>query len=127
MVRLAERKFHREIAEGRMCVQFGDVSHLPFPDAAFDRVFTINTIYFWSDVLQGLGEICRVLKNDCLAAISLRSKEKMQKAVFTNYGFQLFSPQEVAALMRQVGFRQIHIDHRDKGKLIDSVIVIGFR
>lgn len=41
-------------------VQLGDVSHLPFPETTFDRVFTINTIYFWPDALQGLTEIHRV-------------------------------------------------------------------
>jgi arsenite methyltransferase len=127
MVRQAERRFRREIAQGRVHVQLGDVSHLPFPDAAFDRVFTINTIYFWPDAMQGLGEICRVLKNDCLAAVSLRSKEKMERFAVTKYDFQLFSPHEVADLMHKAGFHDVRIDHHDESKLYDEVIVVGNR
>lgn len=125
MVRQAERRFRREIAEGRVRVQLGDISHLPFPAAAFDRVFTINTIYFWSDVLQGLREIRRVLKDGGRAAVSLRSKEKMQRYAVTKYDFQLFSKDEVADLMRQVGFRNVSVDYRDKDNWYDQVIVMG--
>jgi ubiquinone/menaquinone biosynthesis C-methylase UbiE len=85
-------------------VQLGDISHLPFHAAAFDRVFTINTIYLWPDTLQGLTEIRRVLKDGGLAAVSLRSKEKMQRHGVTDYDFHLFSKDEVADLMRKVGF-----------------------
>ena len=127
MVRRAERRFRRQIAEGRMRVQLGDVSRLPFPDAAFDRVFTVNTIYFWPDAMQGLEEIRRVLKGDCLAAVSIRSREKMEKVAVSRYGFRLFSPQELADLMRQAGFHDIRVDHRDQGKFVDSVIVVGVR
>ena len=125
LVRRAESRFRREIAEGRVRVQLGDISHLPFPAAAFDRAFTINTIYFWPDALQGLSEIRRVLKDGGLAAVSLRSKEKMQRYAVTKYDFQLFSKDEVADLMRQVGFRNVGVDHRDENKLYDQVIVVG--
>jgi len=125
LVRRAESRFRREIAEGRVRVQLGDISHLPFPAAAFDRAFTINTIYFWPDALQGLSEIRRVLKDGGLAAVSLRSKEKMQRYAVTKYDFQLFSKDEVADLMRQVGFRNVGVDHRDEDKWYDQVIVVG--
>ena len=91
MIRHAERRFRREIQRGRLRVQLGDATHLPFASDSFDRVFTINTIYFWSDALQGLGEIYRVLKQDGLAAIAVRSKEKMEKHAVTKYDFRLFS------------------------------------
>jgi SAM-dependent methyltransferase len=127
LVRQAERRFRREIAQGRVQIQLGNVSGLPFPDAIFDRVFTINTIYFWSDALQGLVEIRRVLKDSGRAAISIRSREHMEKVALTNYDFRLFSPEEVADLMRQAGFRDVRIDHRDRGKLYDQAIIFGTR
>jgi len=127
MIRHAERRFRHQIQSGRLRVQLGDATHLPFASDSFDRVFTINTIYFWPDVLQGLGEIYRVLKQDGLAAIAVRSKEKMEKHAVTKYDFRLFSADDVAGLMRQAGFREIRIDHRDKDKWYDQVIVVGSR
>ena len=127
MVRRAERRLRHEIAEGRVQVQLGDISHLPCEDAVFDRVFTINTIYFWSDALRGLGEIRRVLKNGGLAAVALRSGDKMQKYAVTKHNFRLFSADEAADLMRQAGFRDVHVDHRDRDKWTDQIIVLGTR
>jgi ubiquinone/menaquinone biosynthesis C-methylase UbiE len=127
MVRRAERKFGSEILVGRLQVQVGDVSKLPFGAGAFDRVFTINTIYFWPSALEGLSEIYRVLRHDGRAAISIRSKDKMEKQSVTKYGFRLFSADEVAGLMRQAGFRDIRVDHRDQDKWYDQVVVVGSR
>ena len=127
MIRQAERRFRHGIETGRLRLQLGDVTHLPFAAGVFDRVFTINTIYFWPDALRCLGEIYRVLKPDGLAAISIRSKEKMQKRAVTKYDFCLFSADDVARLMGQAGFREIRVDHRDQDKWYDQVIVVGSR
>ena len=127
MVAQAERRFHHCIAQGRMQVHLGDVSRLPFPDATFDRVLTVNTIYFWPDTLQGLREIRRVLKDGGRAAISIRSAEKMQRYGVTKYNFRLFSPENVTGLMRQVGFRDVTVDHQDRDRRYDQAIVIGSR
>ncbi len=127
MIREAERRLGREIAAGRLRVQLADVARLPLPDADFDRIFTVNTIYFWPDPLVGLREIYRVLKPSGLAAISLRSKEKMAKHAVTKHGFRLFSAQDVTALMGQAGFGQIRADHRDQEKWYDQVVVLGRR
>lgn len=127
MVRRAESKFSSEIRSGRLQVQVGDISKLPFADALFDRVFTINTIYFWPNTLGGLRELYRVLRKDGRATISIRSKNKMEKQSVTNYGFRLFSADELAVLMAQSGFREIRVDHRDQDKWYDQVIVVGCR
>lgn len=127
MVRGAERKFARAIAAGRMVLQLGDVADLPFGDAVFDRVFTINTIYFWSDPARALAEIRRVLRPGGRAAIGLRSREKMQRSGVVKFGFRLYEPDEVVELMRGAGFADITCEHRDRGKAWDEAIVIGRR
>ncbi len=127
MLRGAERRFRRAIAAGRLHVQLADVAGLPFPPASFDRVFTINTIYFWPDPLRGLGEMYRVLQQDGLAAVSIRSKEKMERHAVSKYGFRLFSADDVADLMRQAGFQNVRVDHRDRDKWTDQVVTLGSR
>lgn len=127
MVQRAERQFHTEIQSGRVKVQLGDVAHLPFGDSAFDRVFTVNTIYFWPDTKQGLAEIYRVLRLDGIAAISIRSREKMEKRGVTKHNFRLFSADEVAGFMRAAGFRNVSINHRDRDRAWDQAIIVGAR
>ncbi len=127
IVRRAERNFRQAIARGLVKVQVGDVVCLPFPAAAFDRVFTINTIYFWSDSSKGMAEIYRVLKPGGVAAIGIRSADKMRQHSVTNYNFRLFSGTEVAELMQRGGFHDVRVDHHDQGHWYDQVIVLGSR
>ena len=125
MVRDAERRFSPLIAQQRVRVALGDVTRIPFPAASFDRAFTVNTIYFWSDTPKGMSEIHRVLNQGGRAAIAIRSGEKMSHYKVTQYNFRLFSGEEVATLMRQAGFQDVHIDHRDRDRRYDQVIVVG--
>jgi SAM-dependent methyltransferase len=125
MVLGAERRFRHEIDEGRVRVQLGDIAALPFASATFDRVFTINTIYFWPDTMRGFEEIRRVLKPGGLAVIALRSRENMERVSFTQYGFRLFSPHEVAPFMLQAGFANVKFTHERQGTRFDEVLVSG--
>jgi hypothetical protein len=40
MVQQAQRRFWRQIAEGRIQMQLGSVPQLSFPDASFDRILS---------------------------------------------------------------------------------------
>jgi SAM-dependent methyltransferase len=125
MVREAEHRFRHEIANGRLRVQLGDIAALPFSSPTFDRAFTINTIYFWPDTVQGFGEIRRVLKPGGVAVIALRSRENMERVSFTQHGFRLFSPPEVPQFMQQAGFTNVELTHERRGTRIDEVLVSG--
>lgn len=59
----AARKENRgPIAEGRVEIVLGSVSHLPFTDGMFDFVTAVETHYFWPDLDGDMREIVRVLK-----------------------------------------------------------------
>lgn len=49
------------IESGRVSIQQGSVSHLPFPDAGFDLITAVETHYYWPDLATDLGEVRRVL------------------------------------------------------------------
>jgi cyclopropane fatty-acyl-phospholipid synthase-like methyltransferase len=127
VVRQAQRRFRKQVKQGRLTVELGDVSRLSYSGESFDRLLTINTIYFWPDTLQGLREIRRVLKIDGRAAIAIRSKEKMEKYSFTQHGFRLFSADDLTQAMQEAGFHNIQLDHRDQQNTYDQVIAIGTR
>lgn len=125
MIREAERRFRHEIATGRLRVQLGDIAALPFDSARFDRVFTINTIYFWPDTVQGFREIRRVLKPGGMAVIALRSRENMDRVSFTQHGFRLFDPSELPPFMQQACFTNVNLTHERQGTRFDEVLVSG--
>jgi arsenite methyltransferase len=127
MVRCAERQFRAAVASGRLELKEGEVSRLPYSDGTFKQVFTINAIYFWPDVRRGLTEIRRVLAEGGRAAVSIRSKDKMSKYGVTKHGFTLYTGEEVAVLMREVGFRDIAVDRQDPDHWYDQVVILGTR
>jgi ubiquinone/menaquinone biosynthesis C-methylase UbiE len=61
IVRSALRRNRVDVQAGRAEVVVGDLGTLPFPNARFDCVFSIHTLYFWEDVPAVLSEIDRVL------------------------------------------------------------------
>jgi SAM-dependent methyltransferase len=52
----------RLMADGRVHVELGSVSHLPFEDDKFDLVTAIETQYYWPNLQGDMREILRVLK-----------------------------------------------------------------
>jgi SAM-dependent methyltransferase len=52
----------RWLVDGRVDIQQGSVSNLPFPDGMFDVVTAVETHYYWPDLVADLCEIRRVLK-----------------------------------------------------------------
>ncbi len=64
---------------------------IPFPDNSFDKIFTVNTIYFWKQPVELLNELNRVLKPDGLLCITFVDKETMNRLPFTEYGFTKYN------------------------------------
>ena len=82
-----------------------DGKTLPFGDQAFDRVVTVNTIYFWEDPAAYAVEIRRVLKKEngifCLGFVSA---DAMGRLPFTRHGFELYDLEKAEKLLMDAGF-----------------------
>ena len=125
MVTRARRRFAKPIREGRLKLLEGDVQELPFPPKTFDRVCTVNTIYFWADPEGAFREIRRVLKDDGDLVVALGTRAQMQDLPYTAYGFALYSPDEVLHLLLDAGFDHGRIDHPDERRGERFVLVVG--
>ena len=96
----------------KFCV--AKAEQLPFNDEEFDKVFTVNTIYFWTDPSLVLSEIKRVLKPKGQVIISIRPKAVMQCYPFVKYGFEMFNKEELTDLLRQNDFNITDIIEREE-------------
>jgi ubiquinone/menaquinone biosynthesis C-methylase UbiE len=117
MVAQAKQKFKLEIESGKISIEFGDVRKLPFTENTFDKICTVNTIYFWKEPLASLQEIKRVLKSDGKLVIGIRSADKMKQLAVTQYNFRLYDPSAVGDILVEAGFINISIEQRDDIKL----------
>ena len=79
-------------------------TEIPF-DAEFDKIFTVNTLYFWQNPDSLLNEIYRVLKPNGIFALTFADKSFMEKLPFTPFGFNLYSLKDVEELLQKNQFK----------------------
>jgi ubiquinone/menaquinone biosynthesis C-methylase UbiE len=110
MVEEAKRINADAMAKGKADFLVGDVSTLPFPGRSFNKILTVNTIYFWKDNRAVLKELKRVLKPSGALIISLRPRRQMQHYPFTKYGFNMYANADLKELLIANGFgvKKIH-------------------
>lgn len=82
-------------------------TEIPFDDTSFDKIFTVNTLYFWQNPDSLLNEIHRVLKPNGIFALTFADKSFMEKLPFTSFGFNLYSIKDVEELLQKNHFKII--------------------
>ncbi len=97
------------IERGQASFLHSTADHLPFEDHRFDSIFTINTLYFWEHLEKELAELRRVLKPDGKFVLTIRPKKYMEKLPFTQYGFQMYSRQEVVQLLQNHRWKVVEV------------------
>ena len=90
-----------------------NVKRLPFKNASFNKILTVNTIYFWEDTETTLAEIKRVLAKNGLLIICLRPKSVLDNLPITHYGFKTFTKQDCIDLLVNGGFSEIIVDEKE--------------
>jgi ubiquinone/menaquinone biosynthesis C-methylase UbiE len=125
MVNIAANLIREKRLSSRVRVCRGDVAKLPFPRGSFDKVLTVNTIYYWPNLRAGLREIARVLKSGGRLAVVFRSPWNLRLFTLGWEEFTLYEPNEVLQAMRDAGFRVLELVHRDQWLIPDTLVVVG--
>jgi SAM-dependent methyltransferase len=118
-------------AEGRAAFVTYDGEKLPFPDESFDKMFAVNSLYFWPEPEALLREIHRVLRPGGLAAITFAHKNFMQQLPFIGKRFRLYDNAGFSALAEQTPFVQERIYEETEqvraknGDLVERTFSVG--
>ena len=100
----------------------GNGIDLPYPNDHFDKIFTVNTLYFWQDTASVLAEIKRVIKPTGQFFLAFRSEDFMKHLPFTQFGFTLYSQKKATEILEKAGFKIIDAIHVNEG---DSPSILG--
>ena len=104
MVSSASKRNKNAVANDIMKLRLGDVQKTGFDDNFFDKIYTINTVYFWSDLKDGLTEIHRILRKGGIFVNTIYSYEYLDSLPYTQTGFAKYSLGKLTDTATQCGF-----------------------
>ena len=124
MIRLARRMNKSLIQSNNIQLIKGNISNLPFDDNSFDKVFTVNTIYFWENPAQVMEEVKRVLNPGGKFVITLATREAMINSEYVKEKFRLYEKKEVEELFSMAGYTNVIATYKNL-KIEDALCVSG--
>jgi ubiquinone/menaquinone biosynthesis C-methylase UbiE len=114
MVRSASWVNRRLIRAGRAELRQASAGHLPYCDDRFEKVYSVHTIYFWTDLDEQLREVRRVLKTGGRFVLCFRfDEEALEKFPGPIYTF--YPAQDVLDRLIKAGFVDVRIEERQFG------------
>ena len=87
-----------------------DGNIIPFQDAFFDKLFTVNTLYFWKEPQKFLFEIYRILKSNGTFSLTFAEESFMKQLPFTAYEFTLYSTETAKQLIEKTAFKIVYTE-----------------
>ncbi len=127
MVQAASRRNAKAIKAGLVTLHQGDVTTLPFADNQFDKIFSIQTLYFWSDPPRTLTEIFRVLKPGGMLVVTLSTGTINNTETTGLEGYQILLVEQIIPCMKQLGFTQAFIKQGPASRQFKTTAVIGMK
>lgn len=120
------RKINRNfVSQKQAFFTLYDGNKIPFEDETFDKVFTVNTIYFWQKPEDLLSEIYRVLKPNGNFCLTFAEEDFMKKLPFTQFEFELYSTEKAQDLIGKSDFKIVYKETQTEkiksktGELVD--------
>ncbi|RPH34990.1 class I SAM-dependent methyltransferase, partial [bacterium] len=123
-VDVCAKRFRRLIDAGTIDLHCAAVEKLPLGESTFTKACTVNTIYFWPDPIVALAQFRRVLKEDGTLVVCFTPRAVLEKRKLMQHGFTLYDPEEVSALLRAAGFRDVQL-HSAKHWLGECIAAEG--
>lgn len=106
----AKARFWESINSGRAEFREGTVEAIPFEAATFDKVCTVNTIYFWPSLDAGFAEIHRVLAPAGRLVVGFLQKEWMDRFGHPTDIFTSHTSGDVISALTRTGFKQVRVE-----------------
>lgn len=106
----ATSRYANAVAAGHADFREGSVEALPYESAAFGKVCTVNTVYFWKSLEAGFTEIRRVLARGGRVVVGFLPKDRMARLNMPADIFTLRAPEDVIAALKKCGFGDVRVE-----------------
>ncbi len=112
MVAEATRLNQALVAAGSAVFHLASAAAIPVADSSVDRVFAVNSFYFWPQPVRVLAEIRRVLRPGGTSIIAAIDPETAASVPFARdeLGFRVRDGSVLEALHREAGFGRVTVE-----------------
>ena len=100
MISLAKKKNKRHVLKKKAIIRLGNFDELRFENNSYDKIFSVNTIYFWKNPVTTISKAFDLLKANGTIVLGFHSKDEMERMDLDENIFQLYSPQDVINLLK---------------------------
>ncbi|MDR2941344.1 MAG: class I SAM-dependent methyltransferase [Treponema sp.] len=115
MVNNVSKKNKQKINNGKLKLLMENINDTSFETNTFDKICTINTIYFWNNYEKCFSEIKRILKPNGIFINCFYSKEFLENIIYTKYGFNKYTVEEIIKMTEKNGLKIIKTIEIKKG------------
>lgn len=123
MVRAAQTRYREPSTGKSVDIRRGAAEFLPWGDGAFDAVFSVNSLYYWTDMIKAFAEIKRVLRPGGVLVLGLRAKLQMDRVGIEKYGYRSPSSDEVTDALIAAGFESPCVEERAGSRTGNEVVI----
>lgn len=107
---------------GKLDVIEASVDNMPFEDDTFDKIVSVESLYFWKDLEKSISEIKRVMKKGghaCICIDIYQCDELSDEAKMHIEKYDMYVPtlQEAREVFEKVGFSSVEVHTSDNGEL----------
>jgi ubiquinone/menaquinone biosynthesis C-methylase UbiE len=111
------RRFRSDLRAGRLELQRASAGAIPYEAGAFDKVVSVNSLFYWPDVARGIAECWRVTRAGGALVLVFTSSGSLEGRSFARHGLSLHDGPEMRGMMEGVGFAEcgvskLHDAHR---------------
>ena len=113
MLKKASKLNKQYISKGKVILRKGECSSLPFDNESFDKLCSINTLYFWKEPDKNFSEMFRVIKSGGKIVIGFRDDKQMNNLNLSADVFSYYSQEDVVNMLAEAGFANAHIKEKE--------------
>jgi len=116
MINNVSKKYKQIIEDGYLTLYLENIENTSFKNETFNKIYTVNTIYFWNGLEKCFSEIKRILKPDGIFLNVIYTKEYLDKIIYTKYGFNKYSVKDIIKITEENGMKIIKTVEIKKNK-----------
>ncbi len=121
VIRSANIRNKRAIREKRVKLVQANLNNLPFQNEDFHKIFSIQTIYFWTEIDKTISEIYRVLKFEGVFVLTFSDGKKDE----IWEGIRDIAENQVILNMMNAGFKDVSLMRGPDSRGYHTVAVRG--